>query len=248
MGRLSGAATLSAMAAAGDAERAFVELAPLRYLASRQPAEVALHARLVAELSLAGSGSDARVAVSTGPADGTHALTVVAVDQPELLARIAGAIALSGLDILAVDAYGAPGHLALDTFIVTSATLRPVSTETFTGFERLLHAALKNRLELKTRLAERRRHYRPRARGPVGVTTVSAGYDTAVRVSAPDRPGLLHDLAQAVSATGLNIRWAKVLTVNGMAIDTFHVVDAHGGPVEDDGVIGHLVMRMREIR
>ena len=78
--------------------------------------------------------------------------------------------------------------------------------------------------------------------------TVSAGFDTAVRVSAPDRPGLLHDLAQAVSATGLNIRWAKVLTVDGTAIDTFHVVDSEGEPVDDDGVLGHLVMRMREIR
>ena len=58
----------------------------------------------------------------------------------------------------------------------------------------------------------------------------------------------LHDLAQAVSATGLNIRWAKAVTVDGMAIDTFHVVDADGGPVHDDGVIGHLAMRMREIR
>jgi len=81
----------------------------------------------------------------------------------------------------------------------------------------------------------------------VEVTTVSAGYDTAVRVTAPDRPGLLHDLAQAVSATDLNIRWAKVLTVDGMAIDTFHVVDADGGPV-DDGAVGHLAMRIREIR
>ena len=51
----------------------------------------------------------------------------------------------------------------------------------------------------------------------------------------------------AVSATELNIRWAKALTIDGMAIDTFHVVDADGAPVDDDGVLGHLVMRMREI-
>ena len=37
-----------------------------------------------------------------------------------------------------------------------------------------------------------------------------------------------------------------MLTVDGMAIDTFHVVNAQGGPVDDDGVIGHLVMRLRE--
>lgn len=247
-GESARAAALTAMSGAPDAELNFVKLAPLRYLASRQSAEIARDARLVAELSLSGSAAEARVAVSPGPAEGTHALTIVAPDRPELLARIAGAISLSGLDILAVDAYGATGHIALDTFIVTSATLRPVTTETFTTFERLLRAALKDRLELKTRLAERRRHYPPSAQAPITVTTASGGFDTAVRVSAPDRPGLLHDLAQAVSATGLNIRWAKVLTVDGMAIDTFHVVDADGGPADDGGVIGHLVMRMREIR
>jgi UTP:GlnB (protein PII) uridylyltransferase len=76
---------------------------------------------------------------------------------------------------------------------------------------------------------------------------VSAGWDTAVRVSAPDRPGLLHDLASAVSATELDIRWAKVQTVDGLALDTFHVVGLDGGPVDDPGVLGHLAMRLREI-
>ena len=69
-----------------------------------------------------------------------------------------------------------------------------------------------------------------------------------MRVSAPDRPGLLHDLARAVSATGLDIRWAKVLTVDGLAVDTFHVVGPDGSVVDDPGVLGHLAMRLREIR
>lgn len=240
-------AVLSSMHDAPTAERRFVEHAPLRYLASRESAEVELHARLVAKLS-ASSAEEARVAVSAGPAPETHAVTVVAPDRPQLLARIAGAMSLAGLDILALDAYGSSDGVVLDTFIVTSATLRPVTTETFTKLERLLHAALRDRLELKTRLAERRHHYPPRARGKLTVETVSAGWDTAVRVTAPDRPGLLHDLANAVFAAGLDIRWAKVLTVDGMALDTFHVVGPDGGPVDDHGVLGHLAMRFREVR
>lgn len=241
----------AALAVLGDEltrERSFVRQAPLRYLASRPLAEVARDARLVAEMSASGGASEARVVVSPGPAPDTHAITIAARDRPELLARIAGAIALAGLDILSVDAYGATGGIALDTLVVASATLRPVSTETFVKFERLLGAALKDRLELRTRLAERRRYYPARIQAPLQVTIVSEGFDTAVTVTAPDRPGLLHDLAQAVSATGLNIRWAKVLTVDGTAIDTFHVVDAEGGPIEDDGVLGHLAMRIREVR
>ena len=242
------AAALSAMEGGAADERAFVGGAPLRYLSGRTPAAVVRDARLVASLARTGSADDALLAVGAGPTPDSSVVTIVASDRPELLARIAGAISLAGLDILALDAYGAPGGVALDAFVVASATRRPVTTETFTQLERFVRAALRDRLELRTRLAERRRHYRPRSSRPVEVKTVSAGWDTAIRVSAPDRPGLLHDLAQAVSATGLDIRWAKVLTVDGLARDTFHVVGPDGGPVDDPGVLGHLAMRLREVR
>ena len=241
-------AALAATGATFDAKRAFIELAPMRYLADRTPQQVTDHARLVASLSGAAEPTATHLSVAPGPAPGTYAVTVVAADKPELLARIAGAISLAGLDILAVDAYGAPGGIALDTFVVASATRRPVGNDTFAKLDRLLSAALRDRLELRVRLEERRRHYPALAEGPITVRAISSGFDTAVRVTAPDRPGLLHDFAAAVSASRLNIRWAKVLTVDGVATDTFHVVDSDGGPVEDDGVIGHLVMRIREIR
>ena len=231
-----------------DSQRAFIEHAPLRYLANRTAEEVVSHARLVASLSASASATDTHISVAAGPAPDTFAVTVVATDKPELLARIAGAMALAGLDILAVDAYGAIGGIALDTFVVTSATRRAVGTDTFANLDRLLSAALRDRLELRTRLTERRRHYPASANGPITVRASSSGFDTAVHIVAPDRPGLLHDLASAVSACDLSIRWAKVLTVDGVATDTFHVVDSTGDRVDDDGVIGHLVMRLREVR
>jgi [protein-PII] uridylyltransferase len=236
------------MADAPEYERAFLESASLRYLAAHAPEEVRRDARLVAELRRAHGGTEAHIAVSSGPTSETAAVTVVALDKPELLARTAGAMSLAGLDILSVDAYGSRDGVALDSFVVASATRAPLTTETFSQLERLVRAALRDRLQLKTRLAERRRLYPARTSGPVKVETFSAAWDTAVRVSAPDRPGLLHDLARAVSATELDIRWAKVLTVDGMALDTFHVVGPDGGPVDDPGVLGHLVMRLREIR
>ncbi len=240
-------ATLEAMSATGSAdERAFVAQAPLRYLASREPTRVARDARLVAGLIAHGSAQQAAIAVSAGPVVDTHTLTVAAKDRPQLLARLAGAIALAGLDILSVDAYSAPGTVVLDSFVVTSATRRPATTETFSALERFVDAALRDRLELATRLAERRRHYPARSRARVRVTTRHSGWDTEITVTAPDRPGLLHDLARAVSLEGVDIRWAKVLTVDGVARDTFHVVGPDGGAVDDPGVLGHLAMRIRE--
>jgi UTP:GlnB (protein PII) uridylyltransferase len=57
---------------------------------------------------------------------------------------------------------------------------------------------------------------------------------------------LLHDLARALTLEDVDIRWAKVVTIDGVARDTFHVVGPDGAPVDDPGVLGHLAMRIRE--
>jgi [protein-PII] uridylyltransferase len=230
----------------GTAQHAFVRSATLRYLAARRPADVLRDADLVTSLETCGTAQAAFTAVSGGPVEGTHTVTVAAPDRPELLARLAGAFALAGLDILSVDAYGEPDSIALDSFVVASSTGRAVTSETFSALERFIRAALLDRLELATRLAERRRHYPPRADTPLSVDTAPGGWDTIVRVTASDRPGLLHDLALAVAQTGVDIRWAKVQTIDGVARDTFHIVGPDGGPVDDPGVLGHLAMRIRE--
>ncbi len=78
------------------------------------------------------------------------------------------------------------------------------------------------------------------------VETEPSGWGTTLKVRAPDRVGLLHDIARAVAEEGLDIRWAKAMTVNGVAKDTFTVVGPDGGAVTDSGTLGHLAMRLRE--
>ncbi len=226
--------------------RTFLEAAPTRYLSARTPAEAVGDARLVSGLAAVADAEPCRIAVGVGPTLDTHVVTVAARDRPFLLSRLAGAFSLAGLDILAFDAYGTTGRIALDTFTVTSATARPLTPEVFARLERLLAAALTDRYELATRLAERRRHYPPRDDSAPRIEIAPGGWDTTVRVRTPDRPGLLHDLASAVSATGLDIRRARARTIEGLADDSFHVVGADGGPVDDPGVLGHLTMRLRE--
>jgi len=231
---------------AEDDARRFVEQAPLRYLASRDTATVAHDAALVASLT-SGDAADVRLDVRIGPAPGTFLATVAALDRPELFSRAAGALALAGLDILGADAYPAPDRRALDVFTVSSATKRPVDHSTWQAVERYLKAALRDRLELRTRLAERRRHYPPTARVRSEISTEPGAYGTVVRVTASDRPGLLHDIADAIATSGLDIRWAKAVTADGIARDVFSVVDVDGLPVSDPGVLGHVAMRLREV-
>jgi UTP:GlnB (protein PII) uridylyltransferase len=231
---------------AADVAR-FAGRAPLRYLAATTAGDVVTHARLAGAIASSGDPLAFEVAVSTGPTEGSWRASVIMIDRPGLFAAVCGAFALSGLDIMAADAYDAPDGVAIDAFVVRSDTLAAVEPATWSAFERSLRGALIDPIGLSTRIEERRRHYRSRAHVTTTVQTgVAESYATAVTVVAADRVGLLHDLARAISDSGLEIRWARAVTQNGIARDVFHVTDLSGEPVDDPGVLGHLAMRIRE--
>lgn len=211
---------------------AFLEQAPLRYLAHREHGQVLRDALLVQ--SIAGPGAPGRFAlnVRSGPAEGTWVLDIITRDRPGLFATISGALTLSGLSALAAEAQTSATAIALDTYTVTSATRATVSTETWRALERILAAALSGRYDIETRLAERRKHYpAPDTTTPAAVSVGPPGrFSTAVRVQAPDRMGLLHDLAHACQAAGLDIQRAAITTRGDMADDVFELTERDGSP------------------
>lgn len=212
---------------------AFLEHAPLRYLAHRRAEEVLHDARLVQSLAGPGRLGEVAFSVAPGSAPETWLVDIVTRDRPGLFATIAGVLALSGLDVLHAEAFTDRTGIALDTFTVTSATLAPVEPATWSALERNLTAAVAGRLDLEVRLAERRRHYPQRMSAPepvdVGVSAEGT-FATTVTVRAPDRVGLLHDLALVFARQELDIRHAVITAGGGVVDDAFHVVDAQGAP------------------
>lgn len=220
----------AASAGASRAVLSFAEHAPLRYLARRAADDVLRDGRLVQ--SIAGPGAPGRFSfeVRVGPAEGVLLVDIVTRDRPRLFATLSGALALTGIDVLAADVFTAPGGIALDTFTVTSATRAPIDTVAINRLQRTLGLALTGRLDLAVRLAERRRHYPARsgatdARVEIGPRNA---FTTRVRVHAGDRVGLLHDLADAIAAYGLDVRRATIVTTGGVASDVFEVTASDG--------------------
>jgi len=242
------AAALEALAT-DDARRSFVARASLRYLADRPADEVVRHATLAADVFRAATPGAHAIDVSAGPLPHSFRVTVVAVDRPGLFATVAGVLALSGLDILAVDAHTTPSGIAVDTFTVRSATLAAVSADTWARVERSMGLALRDRLAVGVRLAERRRHYRSGARTVEPRLDVYADdpFATVLRVRVTDRVGLLHDIGKAIADSGLDIRSATALTRSGIAEDTFRLTDASGEPPKEAGALGQLRMRLRDL-
>ncbi len=227
---------------------AFLERAPLRYLARRSAEQALRDARLVQELAGPGLIGEVAFGVRLGPLAGTWHVDVVTRDRPGLFAAISGCLALAGLDALAGEAYTEASGIALDSFTVTSATLAPVGPATWAAFERALHASLRDPAGLDTRLAERRRHYPQRTVGRTD-TRITFGhhgpFTTGVRVRTADRVGLLHDLARAFEQAGFDIRRATVTTASGVADDTFEITDAQGTPPPPGEVTRRLAPLVR---
>jgi len=228
------------MAMAEGASRAvldFCRAAPLRYLARRSPDHVLRDARLVQLLAGPGPAGEVAFGITPGPAPETWRIDVVTRDKPGLFAVVSGALALAGLNALSAEAFTERSGIALDTFTVASATLASVDSSTWNRFEQYLHGALGGHFDLETRLAERRSHYRVPVGGDAAGCSVSFGprgsFTTAVQVTAPDRVGLLHDLARAFGQADLDIRRATITTAGTVASDAFEVAQTSDGEAPD---------------
>ncbi|HZP15767.1 MAG TPA: HD domain-containing protein, partial [Nocardioides sp.] len=169
-------------------------------------------------------------------------LVVMADDRPGMFSRVAGVLALHGLDVMSAAAHSRAGR-ALSEFHVRGR-LRPEIR-----WERVvadLERALDGRLALQSRLAERSRTYRRRdARGPrpgvhVRVDNHASAEWTVIDVHASDGEGVLYRITRAFAELDLDIRSAKVETQAGTVVDAFYVSDAHGAKITDTDTLAEL--------
>ena len=173
--------------------------------------------------------------------DGTT-LNVVAPDRPGLFSRVAGVLAIHGLEVRAADAASVDA-MALEVFQVTS---RFGDSVPWSRVEAHLRAALAGRLAIDARLAERVRTYVPKATGPdlpppsVRFDDAASTTATVLEVQARDRIGLLYRMSRAFAEFELDVRTAKVQTLGELAIDSFYLTHADGSLVDDPEVRAEL--------
>ncbi|MHB1535429.1 MAG: HD domain-containing protein, partial [Acidimicrobiales bacterium] len=166
-------------------------------------------------------------------------VTVVAPDQPGLLAAVTGVLTLSGVLVRSAATRSEPAaELAVLGFEVTPAFDRLPDWARVRGD---LEAVLGRRLPLAERLDERERHYsrrrRPSAAGSPGVTVTTdnaaSAAATVLEVRAPDTGPVLYRIADAVARKGLFITWARVATLGAEVVDVFYVQSADGSKLTD---------------
>jgi [protein-PII] uridylyltransferase len=171
-------------------------------------------------------------------------LTVMTADRPGVFSRVAGVLALRGLDVLQASAYSSDTGRALARFRVSD----PYRDET--PWDRVvadLDLALDGRLALHARLAERATAHEMRRRSRLPARTASVTFDndaskdaTVIDVEAPDTMGILYRITRALAELELDIRSAKVQTLGTHVVDAFYVRDRSGLKVTDPHMLGEI--------
>ena len=208
---------------AGSPERvAFLAGFPRRYLRTHTEAEIDEHMALEARSRATG------VAVDVRRRDSAWQLTLVTGDRPGLFAGIAGTLSSFGMNIVRAEAFANRRGMILDTFTFED----PLHTLDLNASEvERLASVVERVLAAKTDVRQLLRN-RPKVSPPTRKATIAPRVSfnseasqtaTLVEIVAQDRPGLLYDLASAISAIGANIEVVLIDTEAHKAIDVFYV-------------------------
>jgi [protein-PII] uridylyltransferase len=168
-------------------------------------------------------------------ADGSR-VTVLAPDQPGLLASVTGVLCLHGLDLRSADVAG-EDRVALDVFVVEPAHGRwPDWDQVTTDLE----MAIAGRLDLDALLAKRAAAYerstprRVRIDVRVAIDNTASRDSTVVEVRAADVSSLLHRVTSTLFARDLDVVAARACTLGDEVVDAFYVRDrSTRGKVQD---------------
>ena len=161
-------------------------------------------------------------------------LTIVTDDRLGVFSRVAGVLALHGLDVVAASAYSSDDGRALSEFRVADS-IREIPWPRVVADVEL---GLDGRLAIPARLAERaqtyarvRRSVAPRAAIKVTFDDAASADATVLDVQAPDAMGALYRITRVFADLDIDIRSARVQTMGNSVVDSFYVRDRQGLPV-----------------
>jgi [protein-PII] uridylyltransferase len=196
------------------------------------------HARLVreAETSHAPLTVDSRVDSFRSVTE----ITVYTSDHPGLFSQIAGAMAVSGANIVDAKIVTLANGMALDTFWIQDSDGGAFdSSSKLAKLSAYIEQVLSGRMRLDKELAARKGKLPTRAavfKVPprVLVDNKASSTYTLIEVNGRDRPGLLYDLTAAMTQLGLQIASAHISTYGERVVDVFYVKDVFGLKVEHE--------------
>jgi [protein-PII] uridylyltransferase len=160
-------------------------------------------------------------------------ITIYTADHPGLFSRIAGAMAVSGANIVDAKIFTTTSGMALDIFSIQDSRGKAfVEKSALTRLKAYIERTLTGEINLSEELDKA-----PLFSFRTSVFTVpprvlinnSASLThSLVEINARDRAGLLHQVTRSLTQIGLQISSALITTYGERAVDVFYVKDTFG--------------------
>ncbi|TMM51099.1 [protein-PII] uridylyltransferase [Sulfitobacter sabulilitoris] len=181
--------------------------------------------------------------------DATRACFVMD-DHPGIFARLAGALALVGANVVDARSYTTKDGLVTDAFWIQDADGAPFEASRLPRMRQMIEKTLRGEVVAREAFKSRDKiKKRERAfKVPTHITFDNEGSEiyTIIEVDTRDRPGLLYDLARTLAANNVYIANAVIATFGEQVVDTFYVKDMFGLKYHTEAKQRLLEKRLRE--
>ncbi len=182
------------------------------------------------------------------PEQGCSEITLTCWDRPQLLARVAGALAAQSINIVGADLFRRNDDLVLDIFRVCNTSFAPVTSKnTRLRFEQSLHEAfLRTDFDFRSAIAPQKKNA-PEFEAMLAeipqrivIDNTVSTEETVIELQAVDRLGLLYDVLKTIGTLRYNVTHARINTEKGVAVDAIYIRSPQGQKITDPIALDQL--------
>ena len=201
------------------------------------------HASFIRDAEI--TGAPIAVSKEVNMQRGASEITIYASDHPGLFSRIAGALAVSGANIVDAKINTLSNGKALDSFLIQDtdggAFARSDKLARLTVLiEQALRGELKTNAEIKKRQNQPSRLRVFTVEPRVLIDNKASNRYTVIEINGRDRPNLLYFVTEALYCLSLQVHAAKITTFGEQVVDVFYVQDVFGTKVDQPGKIEQI--------
>jgi [protein-PII] uridylyltransferase len=182
------------------------------------------------------------------PDKGYSEIIITGPDEHGIFAKLAGAISISGLNILNALIFSRKDGRILDIFRVTEkGSLDLPRFFEWERFEKILEKVINNEINIKEYLKAAGKPYAKvnPFHEKISINNELSNKWTIVEVDTADRAGLLYTIASTISELGYNIYKAKIVTFGNLASDVFYITTKNGEKIKKEEEINLLYERLK---